>query len=95
MENTGIFYGHLGYFTVVWNILWPFHNVVAIWYIFPYLGILCQEKSGNPELPSYRTIFDSTLQHRLFPNSYRKLNQNPLPQPPKQSHLGLYHSVYL
>jgi hypothetical protein len=48
MENAGIFYGHLEYFTVVWYILWPFGNVVVIWYIFPRLGILCQEKSGNP-----------------------------------------------
>jgi hypothetical protein len=37
----------------IWNILrpyisWPFANLVAIWYIFPRFGILCQEKSGNP-----------------------------------------------
>jgi hypothetical protein len=58
----GIFYGHLEYFTVIWNILrsfgifyghlvyiWPFGNVVVIWYIIPRFGLLCQEKSGNPE----------------------------------------------
>jgi hypothetical protein len=33
----------------IWYNLWPFGNVVAIWYIFPRFGILCQEKSGNPE----------------------------------------------
>jgi hypothetical protein len=49
MENTGIFYGHLEFFTAIWYILWPFGNVVAIWYIFPRFGILCQEKSGNPD----------------------------------------------
>jgi hypothetical protein len=46
----------LVYFVVIWNIirssgipiLWPFGNVVVIWYIFPRFGILCQEKSGNP-----------------------------------------------
>jgi hypothetical protein len=48
MENDGIFYGHLEYFTVLWYILWPFGNVVIIWYISPRFGILCQEKSGNP-----------------------------------------------
>jgi hypothetical protein len=48
MENTGIFYGYLEYFTVIWYILWPFVNVAVIWYIFPRFGILCQEKSGNP-----------------------------------------------
>jgi hypothetical protein len=31
-----------------WYILWPFGNFVAIWYIFPRFGILCQVKSGNP-----------------------------------------------
>jgi hypothetical protein len=48
MENAGIFYGNLQYFTVIWCILWPFGNFVVIWYIFPRFGILCQEKSGNP-----------------------------------------------
>jgi hypothetical protein len=47
MENDGICYGHLEYFRVIWYILWPFGNVVIIWYIFPRFGILCQEKSGN------------------------------------------------
>jgi hypothetical protein len=48
MENAGIFYGHLEYFMVILHILWPFGNVVAIWYIFPCFGTLCREKSGNP-----------------------------------------------
>jgi hypothetical protein len=34
-ENVGIFYDHLEYFT-------------AIWYIFPILVCLDQEKCGNP-----------------------------------------------
>jgi hypothetical protein len=38
MENDGIFYGHLEYFTVSWYILWPFDKVVVIWYIFPRFG---------------------------------------------------------
>jgi hypothetical protein len=41
-----------------WYILWPFGtflwrfgNLVAIWYIPPpRFGILCLEKSGNPDL---------------------------------------------
>jgi hypothetical protein len=45
MENVGNFFHHLEYFTVIW----PFGNVVVIWYIFPHFGILCQEKSGNPD----------------------------------------------
>jgi hypothetical protein len=49
MEDVGIFYDHLKYNTAIWYILWPFGNLAAIWYIFPRFGILCQEKSGNPD----------------------------------------------
>jgi hypothetical protein len=31
----------------IWYILQPFGNKVAIWNIFPRVGILCQEESGN------------------------------------------------
>jgi hypothetical protein len=55
MYNIGIFYGHLEYFTAIWNILRPFGifydhlvNSVFIWYISPRLGVFYQEKSGNP-----------------------------------------------
>jgi hypothetical protein len=63
MEDVGIFCGHLIYFMVIWQILWPFDLVyshlayfVAIWNIlwsfgiciFPRFGLLHQEKSGNP-----------------------------------------------
>jgi hypothetical protein len=36
------------YFTAIWYIVWPFGNVVIIWYIFRRFGILCQYKSGSP-----------------------------------------------
>jgi hypothetical protein len=49
MDNVGIIYCHLEYFTPTWSILWPFGNVVVIWYIFTRFGILCIEKSGNPD----------------------------------------------
>jgi hypothetical protein len=42
MENAGIFYGHLEYFTVIWYILGLFGIFSLVF------GILCQEKSGNP-----------------------------------------------
>jgi hypothetical protein len=61
--NSGTFWRALEwkmlvYFMVFWNILrsfgtyilWPFGNVVVIWYTFPRIGISCQEKSGNPDL---------------------------------------------
>jgi hypothetical protein len=57
MENAGICYGPLEYFTVMWYILWPFGNVVAIWRIFPRFGKLCQEKSGNPATETSRGQF--------------------------------------
>jgi hypothetical protein len=43
----------------IWYILWPFGNVVVIWYMFPRFGILCQEKSGN-------TVLDRTQMSALF-----------------------------
>jgi hypothetical protein len=35
MENAGIIYIHLEYFTVIWYILWPFGNVMVILVYFP------------------------------------------------------------
>jgi hypothetical protein len=50
MENLGIFYDHLVYFTAIGNILLPFGifcgNLVKF-FPFWYFG---QEKSGNPGL---------------------------------------------
>jgi hypothetical protein len=47
METVGVFKGHSEFVTAILYILWPFGNLVPIWYIFPRFGILCQEKSGN------------------------------------------------
>jgi hypothetical protein len=45
----GIFYEHLVYFTVLCYVLWTFGIVRGnLVYFFPFLGILYQEKSGNP-----------------------------------------------
>jgi hypothetical protein len=59
MENVGIFV----YFMTICNILWPFGIIcgrlvlfVAIWYIFPILVCLAQEKSGNPGLGAKRNF---------------------------------------
>jgi hypothetical protein len=46
MENVGIFYGHLEYFTAIWNILRQFGIVVAIWYISPrFSSVFCVKKN--------------------------------------------------
>jgi hypothetical protein len=47
-EKNGMFYEHFEYITAIWYFLWPFGNLVEIWYIFNCLGISYQEKSGNP-----------------------------------------------
>jgi hypothetical protein len=47
-KKVGLFYGHFVYISTIWNILWLYGDLVAIGYIFPLFGILCQEKSCNP-----------------------------------------------
>jgi hypothetical protein len=52
MKTAGIFYGHLEYFTVIWYILWPFGNVVVIWYTFTRFGIsIVSRKIWQPWKP--------------------------------------------
>jgi hypothetical protein len=48
MENLGIFYNHLVYFTAIINILCPFGIFCGHLVYFPRFGILYQEKAGNP-----------------------------------------------
>jgi hypothetical protein len=48
IEKVGISNGHLEYTIAFCYVLFPFGNLVAIWYIFRHFGILCQEKSCNP-----------------------------------------------
>jgi hypothetical protein len=50
MEKVGILFGHLKYITAIYYILWPFGNLVAVWYILPRFGILCKDNSGNPDV---------------------------------------------
>jgi hypothetical protein len=53
MKKVGIVYGHLECNMAIWCILWPFGNLVAIWYTFQCFGILNKEKSGNPVFSSF------------------------------------------
>jgi hypothetical protein len=48
MENVGIFYDHLEYFTAIWYNLWTFVIVCGHLVFFPNSVCLHQEKSGNP-----------------------------------------------
>jgi hypothetical protein len=38
---------------------------VVFWYIFPFLGILCHEKSGNPGMKQETDLNSSELDLRL------------------------------
>jgi hypothetical protein len=77
MEKVGIFYGHLEYITAIWYILGPFGNFVSILYIFHGFGILCQEKSGNPEVVRYLGT-DRSSNSPFFPKTvfFSKPQQN-------------------
>jgi hypothetical protein len=48
MENLGKFNYHLVYFSAIGNILWAFVIFCGYLVYFSPLGILHQEKSGNP-----------------------------------------------
>jgi hypothetical protein len=50
MENFRVFYTHLEYISGIWYILCSFGNLEEIWHTFPRFGILCQDKSGKPEI---------------------------------------------
>jgi hypothetical protein len=78
IENVGIFYGHLQYFTAIWNILWPLGNVMngnlvyfsPFWYIVSrkirqpwFSGKVYPVKISSVQPISYRLRFCS--------NSYR------------------------
>jgi hypothetical protein len=56
--SLGVVYSHLVYFG----------NVVVLWYIFPRFGILCQEKSGNPD--SHRQCFHTIVENECFENHW-------------------------
>jgi hypothetical protein len=45
----------------IWEILRQLSNLMAIWYIFPLFGTLCQEKSGNPGVDNHRRPFLNLL----------------------------------
>jgi hypothetical protein len=66
----------------IWYILWSFGNSVKIWYAFNVLvcfqcfGILCQEKSGNPDGAVGANFFERALffnlRHFFGPKKMRR-----------------------
>jgi hypothetical protein len=67
MQDIGIFYGHLVYFTTIWCILWPFGVFLIIWYI------VSREKSGNPDSDWQKRTFAKILRRKPPPLSYFNL----------------------
>jgi hypothetical protein len=59
MEDDGIFYGHLVYFTVFCYILRTFGIVRGNLVYFSRFGILYEEKSGNPDMKLEAEIFEN------------------------------------
>jgi hypothetical protein len=59
LENLGIFYDYLVYFTAIGNILFPFGIFYGNLVYFSRFGILDQEKSGNP-VPFFLRHFSSS-----------------------------------
>jgi hypothetical protein len=45
MERVGIFMAICNILLPFGIFIWPFISFVALWYIFPSFGILCQEKN--------------------------------------------------
>jgi ABC-type transporter Mla subunit MlaD len=48
MVNVGLFYGILANFVVIWYIVWLFGILYGYLVYFPHVGLLYQEKFGNP-----------------------------------------------
>jgi hypothetical protein len=51
MEDVGIFYGHLVYFTVTWYILWLFDIFFGMfWYVLVHFGMLHQKNLATVDV---------------------------------------------
>jgi hypothetical protein len=60
---------------------------VVIWYIFPRFGILCEERSGNPQLKPEKSI-----SVRTWDQCYDKKGENWLFDS-KQSYIKVFNNV--
>jgi hypothetical protein len=75
LKIVDVFYGHLEYYTDIWDILWPLGTFCVHWvhfvfigYIFSGFGITHHEKSGNPGLESLIAfLFTQCLCLESFP----------------------------
>jgi hypothetical protein len=89
MENLGIFYDHLVYFTAVGNILRPFGKFCG--HLVIRFGTFCQEKSGNPA--KYRPFHSPQWMLKFSPVSAKKVVYQEVFFPPHEDVVGLGESV--
>jgi hypothetical protein len=61
MEDVGICYGHLAYFTTIWYILWPFGMFYGYLVYFSRFGMFGQEKSGYPGVECEEVFFNDRI----------------------------------
>jgi hypothetical protein len=59
----------------IWHILWPFGNLVAIGYIFPRFGLLCQDLAAlvNCGDPSHFQVKSLNDQNEEMKKDVQKL----------------------
>jgi hypothetical protein len=60
MNYVGIFFGHLVYFTIIWNILWPFGTYI-LWLFgmfFPVLVCCTKENLATLVVRCYKDVQD-------------------------------------
>jgi hypothetical protein len=84
MENLGIFYDLLVYFTAVGNMIWPFGIFCGhLAYFSPFwYGILYQEKSGNPATADSASTADaasSAVSIEIWRKKTRLFVYSPIP----------------
>jgi hypothetical protein len=62
-ENVGIVCGRLEYITTIWYILWPFGNLLVIWYIFyPPFWYIVSQKIRQPWRAHNFCVFFETVE---------------------------------
>jgi hypothetical protein len=66
MEDVGIFYGHLVYFTASWYILWTYGTICGHLVYFSLFGMLYREESGNPGSETCWLMSFFTLTNEAF-----------------------------
>jgi hypothetical protein len=79
MENVGIFYDHLVYFTAFWYIFGNW-GIFGHFRYFSHFGMLYHEKSGNPENTQAKKLSRHFLNIYVHLRQSKSVEQNSLKQ---------------